>query len=111
MRKAILLIGFLSATTILYSQGSWIQYARTVIGKSSEYGSGNSSWSAQKATGVHNVCPFCGDHGEAWTSRNPDDQREWLVLGYNYPGRVSQVRVYQTWNNGAVDTVYLRNAN
>lgn len=109
MRKLFLLIFFLSITAILYSQAT-TQYAATVIDKSSEYGAGNTSYSAQQATGSPNVYPNCGDFGQAWASSGEDNQREWLVLGFNFPGRVDQVRIYQTYNPGAIDTVYLRNA-
>ena len=88
----------------------WIQNVSTIIGFSSEYGTGTAAWSASKILGPPNVYPSCGDIAEAWASTSPDASREYLVLGYSFPAHANRVSIYQTYNPGAVDTVYLRNA-
>lgn len=87
--------------------GSSGQFASSVINYSSQWSS--TSWSAYQATGAPNTCG-CGDIATAWASSSTDGQREFLVLGFSSPQVVSQINIYETYNPGAVDTVYLRNS-
>ncbi len=86
----------------------YLQYPSIVLAKSSEFSSTN--YSATRALGRPNVFPSCGSSPQAWASSTPDGAREFLVLGINVPSQASRVRIYQTSNPGAVDTVYLREA-
>src|SRR5688572_22734005 len=96
---------FVLFTCSTYAQ---TQYAATVIGFSSQWGS--PSWAATQATGVPDTYPSYGDITTAWASSGSDNQREYLVLGFATPMMADSVFIYETYNPGAVDTVYLRNS-
>jgi hypothetical protein len=85
------------------------QFASSVINFSSQFGT--VSWSASQATGTVNTYPNYGDITTAWASAASDNSREHISLGYSTPQAVSQILVYETYNCGAVDSIYLRNAN
>jgi len=84
------------------------QYADHVIGYSSQYSS--SSWSAARALGMQNVYPDYGDYNNAWASLTADGKREYLELGFDTVQTVFKIEVYETYNPGAVDSVFLRDA-
>ncbi len=86
-----------------------IQYCSNIIAFSSQYSDGN--WSASQVIGVPNVYPYYGDHPNAWTSSTADGQREFLELGFNNPMPISNIAVYETFNCGSVDTIYVKNPN
>lgn len=101
-------IWFLTLNFICVIAGfAQIQYASTVLAFSSQWGT--SSWSAFQATGAPNT-NSCGDITTAWASASADGQREFLELGYSTPQNVASIIVIETYNPGAVDTIYLRNA-
>jgi hypothetical protein len=84
------------------------QYADKVIDFSSQYSA--TTWSAQRALGEENVYPSYGDISDAWASQSADANREFLVLGFETVQTVNTIQIYETYNPGAIDTVYLRNA-
>ncbi|MEX0587130.1 MAG: hypothetical protein WD176_10830, partial [Pirellulales bacterium] len=58
-------------------------------------------WSAEQATGPPDV-PSPGDNQNAWASRTPDDQAEWLELTYDPPAQGAALLIYETYNPGAI---------
>lgn len=106
MKKWLLItVLYLIFNSIGYSA---IQYAASVFDFSSQYGP--VAWSAEKALGAPDVYPNYGDYSNAWASQTAGGQREFLVLGYTTPMQVSHIGIYETFNTGAVDTIYVRNA-
>lgn len=97
---------FTGALIMLLSSAFAQQYASGVIAFSSEYSS--NFWSAQQALGSPDTYPNYGDHSTAWASLSPDGQREFLELSFSVPEIINQVWVYETYNPGALDTVYVR---
>ena len=89
----------------LHSQGEL--FPVWVISFSSQYS--DSDYSANQALFSPNVYPYYGDSPFAWSSETADDQREFLELGYSMPVRADSIHIYETFNGGAVDTVYVRN--
>jgi len=85
------------------------QYADFVIDFSSQYTTTN--WSANQVLGKENVFPIYDDDSRAWSPATLDGQREYLVLGFDTLQTVHTIEIYETWYPGAIDTVYLRNAN
>jgi len=85
------------------------QYASFVIGFSTEYNPPPEAWSSEEALGSPDVYPNHGDIDEAWASLSEDDQREYIELGYETAQTVAKIEIYETYNPGAIDTVYLRN--
>lgn len=83
------------------------QYANTVIDFSSQYSS--NSWAANKALGEENVYPGYGDNTNAWASYTTDEQREFIVLGFETPQTIHTIEIFETYNPGAIDTVFIRN--
>ncbi len=84
------------------------QYASKVIRFSTQYSSGN--WAANKALGKENVYPNYGDIANAWASSLADGEREFLELGFDTLQTVRTVQIFETYNPGAIDTVYLRDS-
>ncbi len=86
---------------------SWVD---TVYAFSSEFVPSTPSWNAGEIIGEPNVYPYYGDVGEAWASENQDDRREYLEFGFLSFNRPAQsIAVFETFNPGAIDTVYVRN--
>ena len=83
------------------------RFVNNVIGFSSQYSS--SSWSANQVVGAPNTYPGYGDFSTAWTSATINGQREYLVLGFTNPSPVDFIDIYETYNPGAIDTVYIKN--
>jgi hypothetical protein len=83
------------------------QYASSVIAFSTQWSTG--SWSASQTLSAPNTVG-CGDITTSWASSSADGVREFLVLGYTTPQPVNKINIYETWNPGAVDTIYLRNS-
>lgn len=61
-------------------------------------------WGPEQATGAPDT-PTPGDHPTAWASLTPDDQDEWLELDYAPPITPVLIRVYETFNPGAVSAI------
>jgi hypothetical protein len=80
-------------------QGQWAIAANA----SSTYqdAQGESSWSANQATGVPNVDKYADD-GHAWTTKTQDAGIEWLDLKYPRPVHAVEVRVRESYGSGAV---------
>ncbi|MCX7612079.1 MAG: hypothetical protein N2043_10890, partial [Ignavibacterium sp.] len=86
-----------------------IRYADSVIAFSSQYTS--TSWSARQALGAPDTYPNYGDIPTAWASLTADGQREYLILRFPNPAPIRYVAIYETFNPGAVDTIYVKNPN
>jgi hypothetical protein len=102
--KIIFFLFFLIVNISCFGQP---QFASSVLSFSSQYGAVN--YSAEKALGAPDVAS-CSDNSNAWASLTADGQREYLELGFATPQQVNSIKIYQTFNTGAIDTVYIRNA-
>ncbi len=58
----------------------------------------------EQATGEPDTL-VAGDWQTAWASRTPDEQDEWLLLVYDRPVSPKAVRVYESYNPGALARV------
>lgn len=59
------------------------------------------AWGPEQATGLPDT-PEPGDIQTAWASATPDGADEWLMLEYKTPVHASAVRIYESYNPGAV---------
>ena len=84
-----------------------VRYARTVSSFSSEYS--KTSYSVNQILGIPDTYPSYGDNPSAWASYTADSQREYLELKYSDAEPIQYVAVYETYNPGAVDTIYVKN--
>lgn len=84
-----------------------LRFASSVISFSSEFS--NVQYSSSQVLGPPDVYPGYGGDANAWTSSTIDGQREYLQLGFADPAPVNRIIIYETFNPGAVDTVYIRN--
>jgi hypothetical protein len=82
------------------------EWASFVIGESSQYSSGG--WSAAQALGAPNVAAY-GDNQLAWAPLPENGTTEWIALGYATPVYASGVKIRETWGNGFVTKVEVRN--
>ncbi|RTQ52109.1 T9SS type A sorting domain-containing protein [Hymenobacter gummosus] len=85
-----------------------VRYASSVLRFSTEY---SSSWAASMATGTPNVYPQHGDISGSWASSAADGTREYLVLRFPNPAPAKRILIWETYNPGAIDTVFVRNPN
>jgi hypothetical protein len=84
------------------------QYASKVIRYSSQFTA--TSWSANKALGKPDTYPKYGDFTTTWASFTEDEKREFLELGFDTLQTVKKIEIYETYNPGAIDSIYLRDA-
>jgi Concanavalin A-like lectin/glucanases superfamily/Putative metal-binding motif len=96
--------------TGVYDLASVLKYADNVVGYSSQIGSAVGTGSALDALGLPNVYPLYGMNDSAWSTSLPDNGRAYLEVGFHPPLSIGGASVYQTFNSGAIDTVYVRSA-
>src|SRR5262249_46266352 len=82
-----------------------VQYASQVVDFTSQYGP--SGWWGGQALG--GPAPFAyGDRATAWAAAEPNGGPETLTLGYAAPVFAAGVTVRETWGNGFIRRVDLR---
>lgn len=85
-----------------------VQWASSVLDVSSEYAASPANYSADKLLGKPEAYPQCGSNPDGWAPATQNGQREFFELGFATPQKVNNIRIYQSWGPGAVDTVYVR---
>jgi hypothetical protein len=88
-----------------------LRYGSTVTSYSSEFNLNPPGWFANQILGAPDVFPVYGDIPLAWAPLSTDDQREHIQIAYTNPAPINFIDVYETFNPGAVDTVYVKNPN
>src|SRR5205814_2836329 len=98
-----------------WEQGRWVavaapppqplavQWAGAVRAVSTEYSADD--WSAMRALGPPDVFPKSGDLPNAWASLLPDAPTEFIEVAFDKPQRASAVKVYETFNPGAISRI------
>jgi len=115
MKKTLLLLfigsAILKCSNVDEFKGVKIrQYASSVIDYSSHYTS-LPGYTVYEALGEENVYPNYGDLQKSWAPLTPDGQREYIVLGFEPHQTIHTIEIFETYNPGAIDTVFIRNAN
>ncbi|MBN1918399.1 MAG: hypothetical protein JW889_10845 [Verrucomicrobia bacterium] len=59
------------------------------------------SWGPERATGEPDT-KSAGDHSTAWASKTADGRDEWLLLEYENAVTPAAIKVYETYNPGAL---------
>jgi hypothetical protein len=62
-------------------------------------------WGPEQATGEPNVIRLGTDNGNAWASKTPDNDDEWLLLEYDEPVVPIAINIHESFNPGAVNRV------
>ena len=62
------------------------------------------SWGPEQVVGHANT-DTAGDISTAWASRQPDGGEEWLHVNYDRPVDISEIRVRETYNPGAISKI------
>jgi len=96
-------------TSALSSLAATARWASGVVRYSSQYS--NDNWAATQALGYPNTLPRYGDAKTAWASQTQDGQREYLELSFDDPEPANYLVVVETFNVGAIDSVYTWNPN
>ncbi len=94
-----------SSTNTLNALISTSRFASSVLGFSSQYSS--SQFNIESLSGSPDVYPGYGLDLGSWISASADGQREYVEVGFNNPGPVNFIDIYETLNPGAVDSVFL----
>ncbi len=63
---------------------------------------------AEQVIGEPNVTTY-GANSLAWSSATADKQREHLELTFEQPQQINTIKIWQTFNPGAIDTIYVQN--
>lgn len=82
------------------------RWATSVIRVSNQYSA--NEWGSKRALNEPDVYPTYGDIQYAWSPTNPDNPREFLELRFANPGPINFINIYETFNPGAIDTVYVK---
>jgi hypothetical protein len=77
------------------------QWASTVKGFSSEYGTGNDSWSSRQVLGAPNTFGY-GDIGTSWAPRPRNGTLEYISVGFDTAVFATGATIRETWGNGSV---------
>ena len=105
--RRFILLSILSCVWFGSSQAQ-IRYVSSVNAFSTQYNS-SGSWAASQLIGAPDVYPSYGDYGGAWAPSTQDGRREYLELTFANPAPVQSIAIYETYNPGAVDTIYVKN--
>jgi hypothetical protein len=62
------------------------------------------SWGTEQALGEPDTM-MAGDIETAWASQSADEEREWLIVGYEQAVMPKALAIHETYNPGAVDKV------
>ena len=92
-------------TNTLQAAGKATRFADEVLAVSSEFSGSN--YGAIQALGSPDVYPEYNSSPNAWVSETPDGQREFIELHFPDTAKINFVDIYQTFNPGAIDTVYV----
>lgn len=79
------------------------RYADSLISVSSQYS--NSDFTGQKALGLPDVYPKYGPDPQSWIGKE-EMNREYITLQFSNPDSVNFIDIYETFNPGAVDSIY-----
>jgi sugar lactone lactonase YvrE len=86
---------------------NFIQYASKITAFSSQYFSGR--YSANQILGAPDTYPEYGDLPTAWSSSTEKSNREFIELEFVESKRINLIDIYETYNPGSIDTVYVKN--
>lgn len=97
-------------TSNTLSVGSFTQRFASAVTEVSASFSAN-DFNSQQALGTTNVFPNSGPIPGQWISETGDGQREYIELSFPTPAPINYIHIYETFNPGAIDTVYVKNPN
>lgn len=85
------------------------RFANQVLRVSSAFG--NIAFNEDQILGSPSLFPAGGPEAGQWIPQSADDQREYIELSFPAAAPINYVTVYETFNPGAIDTIYARNPN
>ncbi|MEJ7913420.1 MAG: hypothetical protein WKF70_09720, partial [Chitinophagaceae bacterium] len=97
-----------NGSTTLQAGSINARFANRVLQYSSQ--NGNVQYSADMTLGAPDVYPLHGPYTASWVSRTADGQREFLELQFAGAAKINFIDIYETFNPGAIDTVFVKNA-
>lgn len=83
------------------------RFANQVIGVSSAFT--NTEFNERQILGTPDLYPEGGPQTGQWISQTGDDQREYIELAFPTAAPINYIRVYETFNPGAIDTLFVLN--
>lgn len=83
------------------------RFANQVIQSSSFFS--NTEFSASQILGTPSVFPAGGPQAGQWISQSADNSREFIELAFPSTDPINFIRVFETFNPGAIDTIYVLN--
>lgn len=97
---------FFSIATLASEEIIW---ADKVIEFSSQYGT--ESWSTEKVLGEPDTYPNYGDYTTTWAPSSKNSGTEFIEVGFPQATRASGIRIYETYNPGAITEILARDEN
>jgi hypothetical protein len=95
------------ATDSLFLTSRSVRYADSVVAFSSQRSA--TDFNASHLLGAPDVYPDYGPNPNAWLSNTADGSREYIELKFFNPAPINYIDIFETYNLGAVDTVFLKN--
>lgn len=86
------------------------QFADKVVNFSSEYTDAPGPWSSFVILGNPDTYPEYGDIQTAWAPKSPNATAEYITVGFSRLQFVNSIKIYETYNPGAVVEVQIHNA-
>lgn len=83
------------------------RFAQAVITASSRFSS--TDFDADEILGTPSVYPAGGPIPGQWISQTADSQREFIEIAFPAAGPINFIKVYETFNPGAIDTIAVLN--
>jgi hypothetical protein len=108
----ILLFTFAACEKNLFTENKapLSQFAERVINFSSEYTEAPGPWSSFVILGNPDTYPEYGDIQTAWAPKSPNAKAEYITVGFSRKQYVNSIKIYETYNPGAVVEVQIHNA-
>lgn len=83
------------------------RFANEVLQVSSSFS--NTAFNASQILGSPSLFPAYGPQSGQWIPQTADGQREFIELRFPAAGAINYVKVFETFNPGAIDSIYARN--
>lgn len=100
-----------NGSNTLLAESKSIRYANSVVSFSSEYSGSNTG--AREALGPPDVYPQYNGGSNTWMNKElatDYETRDYITLAFPDAAPINYLDIYETFNPGAVETVYLKNS-
>lgn len=106
MKRLLLFLLSIVITSGVTSQT--VQFASEIKDFSTQAGMSN-EYTADQLLGKPNAMPQGGDNACSWMPKDPNSYMDYVVVGFEKAMPIKQVAIFENFNAGAIQSVYLQN--